>query len=118
MIEVDQKSNSKEHLLLREADGILFIKQTAVKTQSTQRCKGMLDWNFKALAKSKMCWCFFSTTTFYWGVSPLESWCKMLFGLPKKKKKEKKKRNSSKIQSHCLFFRHLIFFFLLNCVST
>ena len=45
--------------------------------QFPQKTYKKLDWNLRALAIFKICWCFLSTIEFCWGVSKQLSWCKI-----------------------------------------
>ena len=51
--------------------------------QSPHIFKGKEEWNLKALATFKICWCFLSTKCNCWEVSTQDNWCKMPFDLKK-----------------------------------
>ena len=52
----------KRSLFCKIEVGSLFMIYTAVRTHSPHKYKRILDWNFRALAILKICWCFLSTT--------------------------------------------------------
>jgi len=53
--------------------GILCMIHVAVKIQSPQKTMVTLDWNNKDLATFNKCWCFLSTTKFYFDVQGNEN---------------------------------------------
>ena len=61
-------NNSKDDFPLNTVEGILFNTYTADSIHNPQKPFGKLAWNFIALAVSRICLCFLSTTPFCCGV--------------------------------------------------